>query len=185
MGDNGFCFGEHGLIDKRHMYKESFRVPFLAYCPELVKPGTKIKQMVQNIDVAPTIMEAADLEKPDDMDGMSFMPLLQGKEVKWRDAVFYEYYWERNFPHTPTVHGVRTDRYKYIHYHGIWDLDELYDMQNDPDEMNNLINDPKHTKVVDEMNTKMFDWLEETGGMLIPLRRDTKWRAIDRRPVEK
>jgi len=83
------------------------------------------------------------------------------------------------------VHGVRTDRYKYIHYHGIWDLDELYDMQNDPDEMNNLINDPKHKRIVDEMNTKMFDWLEETGGMLIPLRRDTKWRAIDRRPVEK
>ena len=185
MGDNGFCFGEHGLIDKRHMYKESFRVPFLVFCPELVKPGTKIKQMVQNIDIAPTIMEAANLEKPDDMDGMSFMPLLQGKEVKWRDAVFYEYYWERNFPQTPTVHGVRTDRYKYIHYHGIWDLDELYDMQNDPDEMNNLINDPKHKRIVDEMNTKMFDWLEETGGMLIPLRRDTKWRAIDRRPVEK
>ena len=182
MGDNGFCFGEHGLIDKRHMYKESFRVPFLVRCPDLVKPATKIKQMVQNIDVAPTIMEAAGLKKPDNMDGMSFMPLLKGKEVKWRDAVFYEYYWERNFPHTPTVHGVRTDRYKYIHYHGIWDLDELYDMQNDPDEMNNLINDPAYEKKVDEMNKMMFDWLEETGGMLIPLRRDTKWRAIDRRP---
>jgi arylsulfatase A-like enzyme len=182
MGDNGFCFGEHGLIDKRHMYKESFRVPFLVRCPELIKGDTKIKQMVQNIDVAPTIMEAAGLKKPDNMDGMSFMPLLKGKQVKWRDAVFYEYYWERNFPHTPTVHGVRTDRYKYIHYHGIWDLDELYDMQKDPDEMNNLINDPAHQKTVDKMNKQMFDWLEETGGMLIPLRRDTKWRAIDRRP---
>lgn len=184
MGDNGFCFGEHGLIDKRHMYKESLRVPFLAYCPELIKPGTKIKQMVQNIDVAPTIMETAGLKKPDNMDGMSFVPLLQGKEVKWRDAVFYEYYWERNFPHTPTVHGVRTDRYKYIHYHGLWDLDELYDLQEDPDEMNNLINSAEHQKLIDKLSKMMFDWLEETGGMLIPLRRDTKFRAIDRRPVK-
>ena len=184
MGDNGFCFGEHGLIDKRHMYKESLRVPFLAYCPDLIKPGTKVKQMVQNIDVAPTIMERTGLEKPDNMDGMSFIPLLKGKEVKWRDAIFYEYYWERNFPHTPTVHGVRTDRYKYIHYHGLWDLDELYDLQEDPDEMKNLINSKEHQKLIDKLNTMMFDWLEETDGMLIPLRRDTKFRAIDRRPVK-
>ncbi|MBN1127318.1 MAG: sulfatase [Sedimentisphaerales bacterium] len=182
MGDNGFCFGEHGLIDKRHMYEESMRVPLLAWCPELIKPGSKIKQMVQNIDIAPTIMDAAGLKTPNRMDGISFLPLLQGRQVPWRDAVFYEYYWERNFPHTPTVHGIRTDRYKYIHYHGIWDIDELYDLQNDPEEMDNLIGDPQYADLITEFNKRLFDWLEETDGMLIPLRRDKGFRAIERRP---
>ncbi len=172
MGDNGFSFGEHGLIDKRHMYEESMRVPLLAYCPEFIKPQTKVKQMVQNIDIAPTILEAAGLQAPSQMDGKSFLPLLEGQEIPWRDAVLYEYYWERNFPHTPTVHGLRTDRYKYMHYHGIWDIDELYDLQNDPEETTNLIESPEHQDLVKQLNKRMFDMLEATNGMVIPLRRD-------------
>ncbi|UCG55682.1 MAG: DUF4976 domain-containing protein, partial [Phycisphaerales bacterium] len=182
MGDNGFSFGEHGLIDKRHGYEESMRVPLLARCPEIVKPGTKVEQLVQNIDIAPTILQAAGLQTPDDMDGRSFLPLLEGREIRWRDAIFYEYYWERNFPQTPTVHGVRTDRYKYLHYHGIWDTDELYDLKNDPEEMCNLIDDPNHKKLVDELNKKLFDWLEGTDGMKIPLRPDAGSRGDKRGP---
>jgi N-acetylglucosamine-6-sulfatase len=182
MGDNGFCFGEHGLIDKRHMYEPSMRVPLLARCPDLIRPGRRIDLMVQNIDIAPTLLEAAGLEPPVEMDGRSFLPLLAGRSVEWRDAVFYEYYWERNFPHTPTVHGIRTDRYKYIHYHGIWDIDELYDLQEDPEEMHNLIGDPAHQERIEELNVRLFDWLESTGGMLIPLRRDKGFRADQRRP---
>ena len=182
MGDNGFSFGEHGLIDKRHMYEESMRVPLLAYCPGLIKPGTKIKQMVQNIDIAPTILEAAGLKAPDYMDGHSFLPLLAGKQVPWRNAVFYEYYWEWNYPQTPTVHGVRTDRYKYMHYHGIWDIDELYDLQNDPEEMHNLIDSPGHKELVKKLNSMVFAWLEETDGMKIPLRRYSGYRGDKRRP---
>jgi len=184
MGDNGFCFGEHGLIDKRHMYEASMRVPMLAYAPGMIEPGTVIEELIQNIDVAPTVLDVAAVPAPDHMDGRSFLKLLQGKQTPWRDEVFYEYYWERNFPQTPTVHGVRTKRYKYIHYHGLWDIDELYDLQNDPDEKHNLIHEPKYEKMVDQMNKKMFDWLEKTDGMLIPLRRDTKWRAIDRGPTK-
>lgn len=180
MGDNGFSFGEHGLIDKRHMYEESMRVPFLAFCPQLIKPGTVVKEMVQNIDLAPTILELSGLQSPGYMDGQSMVPLLQGNTVQWRDAVFYEYYWERSFPHTPTVHGVRTDRYKYIHYHGIWDIDELYDLENDPDEMDNLINSPDHQETIKALNKKLFDWLEATDGMLIPLRRDPGYRMAER-----
>jgi len=182
MGDNGFVFGEHGMIDKRHMYEESMRVPFLAMCPEKIKPGTILPHLVQNIDIAPTVLEAAGLHMPENMDGKSFLPLLEGKNIEWRDAVFYEYYWERNFPHTPTTHGIRTDRYKYIHYHGVWDTDELYDLKNDPGEMNNLINEPELQDLVKELNGRMFDWLEETDGMLIPLRRDKGFRADQRRP---
>ena len=172
MGDNGFSFGEHGLIDKRHGYEESMRVPLLARCPEIIKPGTKVEQLVQNIDIAPTILQAAGLQTPDDMDGRSFLPLLEGRKIPWRDAIFYEYYWERNFPQTPTVHAVRTERYKYLHYHGIWDTDELYDLKKDPEEMVNLIDEPRHKKLIEELNKKLFNWLQETDGMKIPLRPD-------------
>ncbi len=182
MGDNGFVFGEHGLIDKRHMYEESMRVPFLAWCPGMIKPGSVIEELIQNIDIAPTILDVAGLETPDRMDGKSFLPILQGKKISWRDSAFYEYYWERNFPHTPTTHGVRTGRYKYIHYHGIWDIDELYDLKDDPEEMNNLIDRPEHQKLVKQLNSRMFEWLEKTDGMLIPLRRDSGGRAVERNP---
>jgi N-acetylglucosamine-6-sulfatase len=182
MGDNGFSFGEHGLIDKRHMYEESMRVPFLAHCPDLIAPGTKIPAMVQNIDVAPTILEAAGLQPPRRMDGLSFLPLLMGRRIPWRRAVFYEYYWERNFPQTPTVHGIRTRRHKYMHYHGIWDVDELYDLEKDPEERRNLIDSPRHKKLVETLNRRVFDWLEQTDGMRIPLRRDKGERQDKRGP---
>jgi N-acetylglucosamine-6-sulfatase len=182
MGDNGFCFGEHGLIDKRQMYEPSMRVPLLAFCPQLIPAGTRLEQMVQNIDIAPTVLEAAGLETPATMDGRSMMPLLQGKEVTWRDAVFYEYYWEWNFPQTPTVHGIRTDRYKYMHYHGIWDKDELYDIQQDPDEKINLIDHPEHQERIRELKDRVFQWLEETDGMKIPLRRAVGFQAAERKP---
>jgi N-acetylglucosamine-6-sulfatase len=181
MGDNGFCFGEHGLIDKRHMYEPSLRVPLLAYCPQLIESGIKVKQMIQNIDIAPTILAAAGLQTPATMDGHSMLPLLQGKEVVWRDAVFYEYYWEWNFPQTPTVHGIRTDRYKYMHYHGIWDKDELYDILNDPDEKTNLIDIPEQQDLVKELKERVFQWLEESDGMKIPLRRAQGFQAADRK----
>ena len=118
------------------------------------------------------------------MDGRSFLPLLKGKSIPWRDAVFYEYYWERNFPQTPTVHAVRTDRYKYIHYHGIWDTDELYDLKKDPAEMCNLIDHAEYKGLVKQLNKRLFDWLEETDGMLIPLRRDKGGQADKRGPKE-
>ena len=182
MGDNGFCFGEHGLIDKRHMYEPSMRVPLLAYCPEVIQPGTKVAQLVQNIDIAPTVLEAAGVKPPEHMDGRSFLPLLAGKDVSWRDAVFYEYYWEANFPQTPTTYGVRTDRYKFIHYHGVWATDELYDMQNDPDEIRNLIDRPEHRTLIADLRKRMYDWLEATDGMQIPLRRERGGRSDKRGP---
>ena len=182
MGDNGFCFGEHGLIDKRQMYEPSMRVPLLVFCPNLIKRGMKIDKMVQNIDIAPTILEAAGLETPKTMDGRSMLSLLEGKQATWRDAVYYEYYWEWNFPQTPTVHGIRTDKYKYMHYYGIWDIDELYDISNDPDEKLNLIDSPEHQEVVKDLKNRVFQWLEETDGMQIPLRRAEGFQANKRKP---
>ena len=174
MGDNGFSWGEHGLIDKRHFYEESVKVPMIAYCPELFKGGTIEDRMVQNIDVAPTILQCAGLEKPGHMTGQSFIPLLQGKTTQWRDKIFYEYFWEYDFPMTPTVFGVRTDKYKYIRYWGIWDTNELYDLENDPNEVTNLIANPKYTTIAKNMAEDLLKWLEETKGMQIPLRPITK-----------
>jgi N-acetylglucosamine-6-sulfatase len=172
MGDNGFAFGEHGLIDKRTAYEESMRVPLLARCPELFRGGQTVTQVIANLDIMPTVLEAAGVAAPAGGDGASFLPLLEGKTVTWRDSLLYEYYWERNFPQTPTMHALRTDQYKYIRYHGIWDLDELYDIQNDPRELQNLIHSPAHQEIVRRMNQRLFAILESTDGMNMPLYRD-------------
>lgn len=172
MGDNGFSFGEHGLIDKRHAYEESMRVPLLVYSPSLVTPGTILEEMVQNIDIGPTILDYAGLETPENMDGKSFVPLLNGKEIPWRNKIFYEYFWERPFPQTPTMHSIRTDSLKYIRYYGVWDINELYNLKKDPYEANNLIRNPEYKEISQQLNRELFDWLEATDGMKIPLKRD-------------
>ena len=183
MGDNGFQFGEHGLIDKRTAYEASIRVPLLFMCPARFRGGSKISQMVANIDIAPTIMELAGIEPPDYFDGKSFVSLLMGKQTSWRNELLYEYYWERNYPHTPTTHAILTDRYKFIRYHGIWDLDELYNMQSDPDETRNLINSPAHEDVVKDLRERLFEQLRETHGSSLPLCPDRgswfPWRRRD------
>jgi N-acetylglucosamine-6-sulfatase len=172
MGDNGFLFGEHGLIDKRNAYEESMRVPMVMQCPELIKSGLVVERMAANIDVAPTILEAAGLSSPATWDGKSLIPLAQGKDVEWRDALLYEYYWERNFPQTPAMHALRTDRFKYIHYYGIWDSDELYDLKRDPHETRNLIRSQDHKQDLSKLNERLFAELRATDGMYIPLQPD-------------
>lgn len=168
--DNGFSFGEHGLIDKRHAYEESMRIPLLARCPDLIKPGTKINQMVLNIDIAPTILEMAGVEKPAQMQGNSFFPLMKGESMAWRNRIFYEYYWENAFPQTPTQFAVRTDRYKFIRTQGIWDIDQLYDLQQDPYEVNNLIRSPQLQEIAGQLNKELWQWMENTNGLQIPLK---------------
>jgi arylsulfatase A-like enzyme len=173
MGDNGFSFGEHGLIDKRQAYEESIRVPLLAMGKGYIPAHTVVDEVIQNIDIAPTILDLAEISKPENMDGSSFAALLRGETIQnWQDTLFYEYFWERAFPQTPTVHAIRTDRYKYIRYNGIWDINELYDLQNDPDEMRNLIRDTAYTKLSGELRDRLFDWLERTEGQSMPLKRD-------------
>ncbi len=172
MGDNGFAFGEHGLIDKRTAYEESMRVPLLVRCPELFSGGRTMAQVVAGLDIMPTVLDAGGVHIPSGLDGRSWLPLVQNKSVQWRNELLYEYYWERNFPQTPTMHALRGDRYKFIRYQGIWDIDELYDLQEDPTESRNLIFSEKHTPVINAMRERIFDVLEESGGMNIPLQRD-------------
>lgn len=183
MGDNGFSFGEHGLIDKRQAYEESIRVPLLVYAPSMIAEGSEIEPMVQNIDIAPTILELAGLQAPANMDGASFTPMLRGEEVPdWRERIYYEYFWERPFPQTPTMHAVRTDSFKYIRYYGVWDINELYNLAEDPDESNNLIRDPAYRDLSKQLNQDLFDWLQRTSGMKIPLKPDRGARFDSKYP---
>lgn len=171
MGDNGFLFGEHGLIDKRNAYEESMRVPLLMWAPGMIKPKSVAEQMVLGIDLAPTFLDIAGMKaKPAQMQGASMLPLLKGEKPVWRDKVFYEYYWESSFPQTPTIFAVRSDRYKYIFNYGTWDINELYDLKEDPNEMNNLVRDASMTKVGLELREQLFKWLDETNGLQIPLK---------------
>lgn len=172
MGDNGFAFGEHGLIDKRTAYEESMRVPLLARCPELFGPGGRtVNQVVANLDIMPTVLAAAGVEAPASagVEGANWLPLAQGREAAWRTELLYEYYWERNYPQTPTIHALRGDRYKFIRAHGVWDIDELYDLSEDPLESRNLIFSEKHRPVAEQMRKRLWELLEASGGMQMPL----------------
>lgn len=182
MGDNGFAFGEHGLIDKRTAYEESMRVPLLARCPELFGGGRTVTQMVANVDIMPSVLDACGVGEPAGLDGRSWLPLMRGAAVGWRKELLYEYYWERNFPQTPTVHALRTDRYKFTRCHGVWDLDELYDLLEDPLESNNLIFSPAHQPTIRSMRARLFEVLEQTHGMSIPFYPDSGFQANLRSP---
>jgi N-acetylglucosamine-6-sulfatase len=141
----------------------------LMQCPELFKGGTVVEQVVANIDIAPTILDVAGVMRPPHMDGRSFVSLGQGKTIPWRDYFLYVYYWEKNFPQSPTVFSLRGNRYKYITYYGLWDADELYDLANDPNESKNLLYDPQFKSVGAEMETRLYEMMGELGGMDIPL----------------
>lgn len=177
MGDNGFLMGEHGLIDKRNMYEESQKVPLLVYAPDHIKGNQILDAVIQNIDIAPTILDIARVAKPSQMQGASFLPLLKGEKMAWRSKAFYEYYWEYSFPQTPTTFGVRDGKYKFIYYPGVWDVGELFDLEADPEEKNNLWRHPDHQQTAQRLRTELWNWLEETGGMQIPLKRVTEKRG--------
>ena len=185
LGDNGFALGEHGFYDKRDAFEESIRIPMLAYAPDRIKPGTKVDEMVLNLDIAQTILAAMKIRKPKntpEMSGRSFLPLILGKEPSnWRKHLLYEYHWEWNFPATPTTLAIRTNRYKYIYYHGIWDKNGLYDLQTDPHERHNLIRIPAFNELASNLKNQLFNELGEMGGLSMPIRPPKDFQFYDRK----
>lgn len=182
MSDNGFSFGEKGLIDKRHAYEESMRVPLLMRWKGKIEANSKVNELVQNIDIAPTMLELASAPQQNYMHGKSLASLfpmknqlIEKQTTQWRDKIFYEYYWEYDFPMTPTVFAVRGERYKYIRYQGVWDTNEFYDLENDPNEVHNLIKSAEHQEKIKAMANELYTWLEETDGMKIPIKRTVKY----------
>jgi arylsulfatase A-like enzyme len=156
--DQGFYLGEHGWFDKRFIYNESFKTPLLVRWPGIIAEGSTSDRMVQNLDFAQTMLEAAGVAAPADMQGESLIPLFRGEEEKWkRDAVYYHYY------EYPAVHmvkrhyGIVTRDYKLVHFY--YDIDEweLYDRKKDPNEMKNVFNDPAYAGVVEDLQKKLAE----------------------------
>jgi N-acetylglucosamine-6-sulfatase len=138
--DNGYLWGEHGLVDKRWAYEESMRIPFLVRHPAAGHAAAAgVDRLILNVDVAPTLLDLAGLAKPEWMQGSSLLPLLQDPDVPWRDAVYYAYFFEPPYP-TPTLEAVRTDRHKLVVYEGR--PPQLFDLASDPGERRDRIDDP-------------------------------------------
>jgi len=153
--DNGYFWGEHQLGGKHGAYEESIRVPLLMRHPQFAKPGTVLDGLVLNIDLAPTVLEAAGLPAPAEMQGRSLLPLLRGEARTVRDAFLAEFYLGNGTPRFPTWQAVRDERWKYIRYVGMEEMNELYDLKSDPQEMKNLIGDPRAKEQLRGMKARL------------------------------
>ncbi|MFR3329574.1 MAG: sulfatase [Odoribacter splanchnicus] len=160
--DQGFYMGEHGWFDKRFMYEESLSTPLVMLPPKGFNARGGIKDMVQNIDYAPTFLDLAGVPVPDDMQGVSLLPLLRGEHPKnWRKSVYYHYY-EYPAEHAVKRHyGVRDERYKLIHFYHDIDCWELYDLEKDPYEMNNLYGKPGTEKIIRRLKKELLRLQEQ------------------------
>lgn len=201
--DQGFYMGEHGWFDKRFMYEESLRTPLLIAYPGHIQPGTVCNKLVQNIDYAPTFLDLAGISKPKELPGRSLTPLFKaGDKVKgWRNSIYYHYYDYPTYHMVRKHDGVRTDRYKLIHFYGAGGLDavkenkyqrqsgtrehgcmtyltslgyfepkdsavnynELYDLQADPHELNNLYGKPGYEKITKQLQKQLNDYRKSIG----------------------
>ncbi len=161
--DQGFYLGEHGWFDKRFMYEESFRTPILMRYSKEIKAGTSIDQLIQNLDFAPTFLDYAGVEIPLEMQGESFRKIVSGESSDWRDAIYYTYYEYPSVHMVKRHYGVRTDRYKLMHFYFDIDEWEMYDLELDPQEMKNIYDDPEYAEVKEMMHKKLQELREKYG----------------------
>ena len=161
--DQGFYLGEHGWFDKRCMYEESFRTPLIIRWPGHIEPGSENNDLVQNLDFAQTMLDAAGAKVPDDMQGRSMLPLFRKDNSKWRDALYYHYYEYPSIHMVKRHYGIRTQRYKLIHFYHDIDEWELYDLKKDPDEMNNVIDDPAYSDVKQRLKKELDSLMKQYG----------------------
>jgi arylsulfatase A-like enzyme len=157
--DNGLQIGDHGLIDKRTAYEASVRVPMIMYEPGTIPAGVTNPGRLRNLDYAPTFLDMAGVARPAQFEGISAWPLVTGQmpASAWKAPDFtYEYFWEQQFPMTPTTFALRHGDFKYIRYWGIYDRNELYDVAKDPEEMHNLIDDPAYRSTAIEMEEQLY-----------------------------
>ncbi|MBB1286414.1 sulfatase [Flavisolibacter sp. BT320] len=160
LSDQGFFMGEHGWFDKRFMYEESFRTPMVLCYPGVVRPGTKTSALVMNLDIAPTVLEAAGVAVPKDMQGKSFLPLVRRKKAKGREALYYHYY--ENGEHAVSPHfGISTGRYKLIRFYKRVESWELYDLKKDKGEMKNVYGQKGYEKITTRLKTQLTAMIEE------------------------
>lgn len=168
MGDNGLLNGEHGMVDKRAMQEPSIRIPLIVRYPGLGRGPRVVDEQVLTVDVAPSILELCAAPPLAKTHGKSWVKLVSSGDSTWRKSWFYEYNYEKQFPFTPNVRGIRTATLKYIHYpHGDGTPDkylaELYDVTADPEEDHNLIHDPGHAEALKKLQAELVERMAETG----------------------
>jgi arylsulfatase A-like enzyme len=168
--DNGLLNGEHGMVDKRTMHEASIRIPLIVRYPGLTPPDHPrvVEQQVLTVDIAPSILDLCGAPPLKNIHGQSFKRLARGDPSGWRHAWYYEYNYEKQFPYTPNVRGIRTDEWKYMHYpHGDGTPDrhlaELYNIKNDPEERHNLIKDPRYAGRLQELKTELALLIKQAG----------------------
>jgi len=160
--DQGFFLGEHGWFDKRWIYEESFRMPLMMRWPGMIPAGTAVDQLTQNIDFAPTLLQAAGVTPPKEMQGMSLLSLIGKPEAPWRDALYYHYYDGPGEHGVAKHYGIRTATHTLIHMY-VTDEWELYDDKADPAQMHNLIQDPARQPLVKELKERLEKLKREVG----------------------
>ncbi|MDH3440126.1 MAG: sulfatase [Gammaproteobacteria bacterium] len=163
--DHGYWYGEHGLSAERRLaYEEALRIPLMMRFPKRIPAGIRPGQMALSIDVAPTMLELAGAVPPDNLHGMSLVPILEGENPDWRSSFLIEYYSDTVFERINHMgyKAVRTNRYKYIRYEDLEGMDELYDLAGDPYELRNVINDPRYANVLTALQAELNRLLEET-----------------------
>jgi len=178
VGDNGLLEGEHGMVDKRTMHEPSIRIPLAVRYPALAG-GRTVDQQVLTEDLAPSLLELTGAGALSSIDGRSWVRLVKAGDPDWRTSWFYYYNYEKEFPYTPNVRGVRTNEWKYVHYpHGDGGPDrhlaELYDLRNDPGELRNLIAAPEAASMREQLQAELARAMAASG--LTP--------ANDRMPID-
>jgi arylsulfatase A-like enzyme len=155
LSDQGFYMGEHGWFDKRFMYEESFRTPMVMRYPGVVKPGTVSDRFVMNLDIAPTMLDAANVPVPKDMQGISMLPTLQNQADTGRQTLYYHYY--ENGEHAVSPHfGIRTKKYKLIWFYKRVEAWELYDLEKDPKEMENVYGKKGYERIMADLRGSLI-----------------------------
>jgi len=170
MGDNGLLNGEDGMVDKRTMHEPSIRIPIIVRYPVLTggKPGRRVESLVLTVDMAPSLLDLCGAPPLEKIHGRSWVKLVRDADPAWRTSFVYHYNYEQQFPYTPNIRGIRTERWKYMHYpHGDGKADrhlaELYDLKNDPEERKNLIRDPRHTAQLMRLQAGLAVQLRQLG----------------------
>ncbi|MBV19843.1 MAG: sulfatase [Cytophagia bacterium] len=161
--DQGFYLGEHGWFDKRFMYEESLRTPILMRYPKEIDKGTEVNELIQNLDFAPTFLDYAGIEIPSNIQGKSFRNIVNKTQSEWRDAIYYTYYEYPSVHMVKRHYGVRTNRYKLMHFY--YDIDEweMYDLEEDPSEMNNVYDNPDYINIKEMMHERLVEMRSKYG----------------------
>lgn len=162
--DQGFYLGDHGFFDKRFIYEESLRMPFIMRYPKMIKPGTQNEDIITNIDFAPTFLDLAGIKTTEKLQGTSFKPILENKKPKdWQKSMYYHYYEFPYWHHVQPHYGIRTERFTLAHFYYNVDVWELYDNQKDPQQMKNVINQPEYQEIVTQLKAELKILMKKAG----------------------